>query len=233
MPPRTRMRMRVSWPMADPLSSSAATPWLSILGIGEDGREGLSQAALRVLDKAELVVGGARHLRLAEPIAARTLAWPTPFSDAYAMILQRRGRPTCVLGDRRPVSLWRRRGTGPAGAGGRDPLPPAAVGVQPRRRPARLVAARLRLPQPAWPGARTDHPLSAAAGPHAGAELGRGDARPAGRALDRARLWRLDADRAGSDRRAARTHPPNARRRFRSRRDRSAEHGGDRGHGRA
>ncbi len=72
--------MRVSWPMADPLSSSAATPWLSILGIGEDGRDGLSQAALRVLDKAEFVVGGARHLRLVEPIAARTFAWPTPFS---------------------------------------------------------------------------------------------------------------------------------------------------------
>ena len=83
--------------MADPLSSSAATPWLSILGIGEDGRDGLSQAALRVLDKAEFVVGGARHLRLVEPIAARTFAWPTPFSCGYAMILQRRGTPTCVL----------------------------------------------------------------------------------------------------------------------------------------
>ena len=83
--------------MADPLSSPAAAPWLSILGIGEDGREGLSQAALRILDKAELVVGGARHLRLARPIASPTLAWPTPLSDAYATILARRGRPTCVL----------------------------------------------------------------------------------------------------------------------------------------
>ena len=83
--------------MADPLSSPAALPWLSILGIGEDGRDGLSNAARRVLDAAEFVVGGIRHLRLVEPMAARTLAWPTPLSQAYAMILERRGRPTCVL----------------------------------------------------------------------------------------------------------------------------------------
>ena len=83
--------------MPDPLSSPAAPPWLSILGIGEDGRAGLSSAALRTLDAAEFVVGGARHLRLVQPISARTLAWPTPLSDAYAMILERRGRPTCVL----------------------------------------------------------------------------------------------------------------------------------------
>ncbi len=83
--------------MADPLSSPAATPWLSILGIGEDGRQGLSKAALRILDRAEFVVGGARHLRLVQPIAACTLTWPTPFSSAYATILERRGRPTCVL----------------------------------------------------------------------------------------------------------------------------------------
>jgi precorrin-6B C5,15-methyltransferase / cobalt-precorrin-6B C5,C15-methyltransferase len=90
--------MRVSSPMADRLSSPvAAPPWLSILGVGEDGREGLSGAALRVLDAAEFVVGGVRHLRLVQPIAAQTLAWPTPLSDAYAAILERRGRPTCVL----------------------------------------------------------------------------------------------------------------------------------------
>jgi len=83
--------------MPDPLSSPAAPPWLSILGIGEDGRAGLSSAALRTLDAAEFVVGGARHLRLVQPISARTLAWPTPLPDAYAMILERRGRPTCVL----------------------------------------------------------------------------------------------------------------------------------------
>jgi precorrin-6B C5,15-methyltransferase / cobalt-precorrin-6B C5,C15-methyltransferase len=83
--------------MPELLSSAGAPVWLSIIGIGEDGREGLTNAALRILDKAEFVVGGARHLRIVQPIAARTLSWPNPLSDAYAMILERRGRPTCVL----------------------------------------------------------------------------------------------------------------------------------------
>ncbi len=83
--------------MSERLSSAGMPPWLSILGVGEDGREGLSNAARQVLDTAELVVGGARHLRLVQPIAARTLTWPSPLADAYAMILERRGRPTCVL----------------------------------------------------------------------------------------------------------------------------------------
>jgi precorrin-6B C5,15-methyltransferase / cobalt-precorrin-6B C5,C15-methyltransferase len=67
------------------------------VGLGEDGRAGLSPVAQAALDGAELVVGGARHLRLAQPLAARTLAWPSPLSDAYPAILARRGRPTCVL----------------------------------------------------------------------------------------------------------------------------------------
>jgi precorrin-6Y C5,15-methyltransferase (decarboxylating) len=65
--------------------------------MGEDGRAGLSAAALAALDGAELVIGGARHLDLAAPLSARTLAWPSPFSDGYKMVLERRGQPTCVL----------------------------------------------------------------------------------------------------------------------------------------
>jgi precorrin-6B C5,15-methyltransferase / cobalt-precorrin-6B C5,C15-methyltransferase len=72
-------------------------PWLTIIGIGEDGRAGLSPAARVGLDQAELVIGGARHLDLAAPLAAQTLIWPSPFSDGYAIVLARRGQPTCVL----------------------------------------------------------------------------------------------------------------------------------------
>jgi len=77
--------------------SRAARPWLTILGIGEDGRAGLSAAALAALDRAEFVVGGARHLALAGPLAARTLPWPSPIMEGYRAILARRGAPTCVL----------------------------------------------------------------------------------------------------------------------------------------
>jgi len=70
------------------------TPWLSLVGIGEDG---LSPAARRALSQATLVVGGARHLELAAPIAAPTLTWPTPIEDAIPKLIARRGEPTCVL----------------------------------------------------------------------------------------------------------------------------------------
>lgn len=72
-------------------------PWLTIIGIGEDGRAGLSPAAQAALDRAEFVIGGARHLALAAPLAAETLTWPSPFADGYPLVLARRGRPTCVL----------------------------------------------------------------------------------------------------------------------------------------
>ncbi len=73
-------------------------PWLTIVGIGEDGIDGLATAARRRLRDAELVVGGRRHLALAETlIHGERLAWPSPLADAYPAILARRGRPVAVL----------------------------------------------------------------------------------------------------------------------------------------
>ncbi len=46
-------------------SIDPTTPWLSIIGLGEDGLEGLSPAARNLLAQACLVVGGKRHLALA------------------------------------------------------------------------------------------------------------------------------------------------------------------------
>ncbi len=76
---------------------SSVAPWLAVVGIGEDGRAGLSPAASAALEGAGLVIGGRRHLELAGPLSAETLAWPSPLSDAYPAILARRGQPTCVL----------------------------------------------------------------------------------------------------------------------------------------
>jgi precorrin-6Y C5,15-methyltransferase (decarboxylating) len=71
--------------------------WLSILGIGEDGLDGLSPAARRLIVQATLVVGGARHLKLAALTGERTLCWPSPIDGALPEILARRGEPVCVL----------------------------------------------------------------------------------------------------------------------------------------
>lgn len=72
--------------------------WLSIIGIGEDGVAGLPSAARTLIASAELVVGGKRHLGLAdELIRGRRLAWPSPIGDAIPEIAKHRGRPVVVL----------------------------------------------------------------------------------------------------------------------------------------
>ncbi len=79
------------------------SPWLSILGIGEEGVEGLTQAARALIAAADLVVGGARHLSLAAPlIRGECLNWPNPLSDAFPLILKRRGTPVAVLASGNP-----------------------------------------------------------------------------------------------------------------------------------
>ncbi len=70
-----------------------------IVGIGEDGVEGLNAAARAAIARAEFLVGGARHLALAAPLiaAAETLSWPSPITDAIPAILARRGQRAVVL----------------------------------------------------------------------------------------------------------------------------------------
>jgi precorrin-6Y C5,15-methyltransferase (decarboxylating) len=72
--------------------------WLSIVGIGEDGIAGLSPVAQQLVSGAELVVGGKRHLGLADKlIRGRRLAWPSPIGEAMPEIEKHRGRPVAVL----------------------------------------------------------------------------------------------------------------------------------------
>ena len=87
-------------PLPDALKrDTAASPrWLSIVGIGEDGVDGLSPTARGLIGAAEIVFGGRRHLGLAASLirgAARP--WPSPFEGAADEVLQHRGRQICVL----------------------------------------------------------------------------------------------------------------------------------------
>jgi precorrin-6Y C5,15-methyltransferase (decarboxylating) len=84
----------------DSLAREPAAPrrWLSIVGIGEDGIEGLTAVARGLVEDAEIVFGGKRHLGLAAPLirgAARP--WPSPFERAVEEVLAYRGRQVCVL----------------------------------------------------------------------------------------------------------------------------------------
>nr|WP_321985829.1 precorrin-6y C5,15-methyltransferase (decarboxylating) subunit CbiE [uncultured Lichenicoccus sp.] len=72
--------------------------WISILGIGEDGVDGLSGLARGLLSGAECVFGGARHLALArELIRGEATAWPVPLGDPAALLLSRRPQRCVVL----------------------------------------------------------------------------------------------------------------------------------------
>jgi precorrin-6Y C5,15-methyltransferase (decarboxylating) len=71
--------------------------WLAIVGIGEDGLEGLTPAARRLIAQADFVVGGKRHLALAGSLKAETMTWPSPIENALDAIEERRGRSVCVL----------------------------------------------------------------------------------------------------------------------------------------
>lgn len=78
--------------------TAAARPWLSIVGIGEDGADGLSPAACALIGAADRVFGGARHLALAGPLITGTATpWPSPFADGIAAVLAARGQKVCVL----------------------------------------------------------------------------------------------------------------------------------------
>lgn len=71
---------------------------MSIVGIGEDGLDGLSPAARAAIEQAEVVFGGARHLALAgAAVQGRAQAWPSPFERGVEMVLALRGRNVCVL----------------------------------------------------------------------------------------------------------------------------------------
>lgn len=72
--------------------------WLAILGIGEDGVEGMTAAARAVLQSADVVYGGARHLALAGAlIRGEARPWPSPLADALPDLLHLRPRPVAVL----------------------------------------------------------------------------------------------------------------------------------------
>jgi precorrin-6B C5,15-methyltransferase / cobalt-precorrin-6B C5,C15-methyltransferase len=117
---------------------TAASPrWLSIVGIGEDGVDGLNAVARALIGGAEIVFGGRRHLALAAPLirgAARP--WPSPFDGALEEVSQQRGRQVCVLASGDPFHYG-------VGAVLARRIDPAEMIVVPTPSTFSLAAARL------------------------------------------------------------------------------------------
>jgi precorrin-6Y C5,15-methyltransferase (decarboxylating) len=81
------------------------TPWLCVIGIGEDGLAGLSAAARTLIDTAEVLIGGERHLAMVPANGSERLAWPSPLSALVERIPAMRGRRVCVLATGDPMQF--------------------------------------------------------------------------------------------------------------------------------
>ncbi len=121
-----------------PAAQSAASPrWLSIVGIGEDGIDGLSNAARGLISAADIVFGGRRHLALAAAlIRGAAQPWPSPFTGAADEVWRHRGRQVCVLASGDPFHYG-------VGAVLAEKIDPREMLVLPAPSAFSLAAARL------------------------------------------------------------------------------------------
>ena len=114
-------------------------PWLHVVGIGEDGLDGLSSAAAGLVRSAEVIVGGARHHRLTDGVDAERVSWPQPFNALVPELEARKGRRVVVLVTGDP--FWFSAGVNIARA-----LEPEEVLFHPHVSAFQLAAARM-----GWP----------------------------------------------------------------------------------
>lgn len=84
-------------------------PWLTIVGLGEDGPDGLTAASLKALASAEVIMGARRHLSLLPQVDAELVEWPVPFADGLEMLHGFKGRKVVALASGDP--FWHGAGS--------------------------------------------------------------------------------------------------------------------------
>lgn len=78
--------------------------WLTIVGVGEDGYDGLSARARLAVGTAEVIVGSERLLAFLPAHTAEIHEWPQPFSAVIDRIRPLRGRRTVILATGDPLN---------------------------------------------------------------------------------------------------------------------------------
>ena len=79
--------------------------WLNIVGIGAGGPQDLPSPARALIANAELLVGGERHLSMADNKTARKLAWEFPLDGIVNEIRDARDQRVVVLATGDPMSF--------------------------------------------------------------------------------------------------------------------------------
>ena len=116
-------------------------PWLHVVGIGEDGLDGLTPATRAVVEAAEVILGGDRHHDLSGNITAERLSWPSPFNAMIETIQGLKGRRAVILvtGDPLWFSVGARIGRA---------IPASEIVYHPQLSAFQLAAARMRWSMP-------------------------------------------------------------------------------------
>jgi precorrin-6B C5,15-methyltransferase / cobalt-precorrin-6B C5,C15-methyltransferase len=79
------------------------SPWLWVIGIGDDGLEGLSALSRLLIQRAEAIAGGRRHLSMLMDDHRPRIPWTSPLGDAIDQLLSWRGRLVVVLASGDPM----------------------------------------------------------------------------------------------------------------------------------
>ncbi len=82
---------------------SSETPWLTVVGIGEDGIDALPATARALVEGAEVLLGGARHLAMIPENGAERLTWRIPLIDSMADVEAHRGKRVVVMATGDPL----------------------------------------------------------------------------------------------------------------------------------
>ena len=112
------------------------TAWLHIVGIGEDGLDGLTPSARTVVEASDVIIGGNRHHLFVEGMTAERVVWPSPFDALIDTLNGYKGRRVVVLATGDP--LWYSVGS----RIGRF-IPPSEIVYHPHLSAFQLAAARM------------------------------------------------------------------------------------------
>jgi precorrin-6Y C5,15-methyltransferase (decarboxylating) len=113
--------------------------WLTIVGVGDDGPDGLAPGPRALIDAADIVVGSQRLLDREDLGDTETHKWASPFDDMLIQIKEWKGKNVVILATGNPMHF----GVGATLAGH---IPPEEMTIIPAPSAFSLAAARL-----GWP----------------------------------------------------------------------------------
>jgi precorrin-6Y C5,15-methyltransferase (decarboxylating) len=87
--------------MADDAATQA--PWLTIIGIGDNGLDSLTPPARLLFDAAATIIAPERVLKRIDCGALETIPWTFGIKETIALVMARRGTPVTILATGDPM----------------------------------------------------------------------------------------------------------------------------------